>query len=890
MSRPSHSRRRWWPVAVLGAAVSAILVPAPERAPVAAWTAGEQVGLSPWISPPPSLSTSGDFATDAFSDPWDFSNAEDVIPINGVGTGVTDGVALGGGVLTVTTRNASEIRLLMKWPKVLPWGRDGWANPIDSGRYTQVTMRVYADSALSMAIRYQDVNENWGVIPFTLPAGWSTQHFDLLDPSIYPFPGSQGPWAGPIVRFELFRGGSMLGGNPPVNVQLDWVRLHRAGASQTPPGGMPVPRVLTPNIEGGADYATVERGNPWDFAGADDIGETNHLTNLRIENGDLAGTTVSNDGFVGLPLGPELNTDRYRRMTIEACYDGAFDLSDTAGGGMVGRVAWMPTGSGMWTETQDFVVFPGCHRMTLDMATNGPAALHDENSAQITGWRGMRPGAIRFDLNEDRGWRNFTLREVKLADDAAFSTSYPIQFTDAAGVGGTVADIYVTTNRGAFDGTRIAQDVPVGAGVNTFNWNGTTSGGQPMPNATYWVYIVMRSGSNVGTGYATGPLRLERPVAPGASFFVPVSPARLLDTRTGQGGNLVPLGQQVFTELDVTGVGGVPETGVTAVVMNVTVDGPTAPGFLTVWPSGEARPGVSNLNFLPGQTVPNLVTVKTGANGRVNVFNSTGATSVVADVVGYYTSTPPANGGRFTPLTPARVLDTRDGTGRGGLAAPVSGGQWIDVQVTDTAGVPPSGVTAVALNVTVDQPTTSGFITTWPSGEAMPTASTHNFVPGLTVANLVLAKVGANGRVSLFNSSGATHLIADVIGYFSSSGGTFVPVAPERLVDSRDGTGGVLGQVSAGGSFAVTLADGSPVPPSATAVIVNITAVGSSLPSYLTAWPSGAARPNASTMNPRPGVPVPNQAYLKLGPGGRLDVFNFAGSTDVIVDVFGYVT
>jgi hypothetical protein len=51
----------------------------------------------------------------------------------------------------------------------------------------------------------------------------------------------------------------------------------------------------------------------------------------------------------------------------------------------------------------------------------------------------------------------------------------------------------------------------------------------------------------------------------------------VLDTRTGIGGNIAPLGEQVFTELDVTGVGGVPETGVTAVVMNVTVDGPTSP-------------------------------------------------------------------------------------------------------------------------------------------------------------------------------------------------------------------------------------------------------------------------------------------------------------------------
>jgi hypothetical protein len=97
---------------------------------------GVQVDLGTMLSPPANLSTSGDFATDTFSDPWDFSNAEDIIPINGVGIGVAapvqDPVRLASGQLTVTTQNATEIRLLMKWPAVLPWGRDGWAHPIDA--------------------------------------------------------------------------------------------------------------------------------------------------------------------------------------------------------------------------------------------------------------------------------------------------------------------------------------------------------------------------------------------------------------------------------------------------------------------------------------------------------------------------------------------------------------------------------------------------------------------------------------------------------------------------------------------------------------------------------------------------------------------------------------
>ncbi len=68
-----------------------------------------------------------------------------------------------------------------------------------------------------------------------------------------------------------------------------------------------------------------------------------------------------------------------------------------------------------------------------------------------------------------------------------------------------------------------------------------------------------------------------------------------------------------------------------------------------------------------------------------------------------------------------------------------------------------------------------------------------------------------------------------------------------------------------------------------------MTSVNSTVPSFITVWPTALAMPTASTLNPRPGVPVPNLAYLKLGSGGRLSLFNNAGSTDYIVDVFGYV-
>jgi len=898
-SFPFRATRRLVAIGLVATAVASTSA----ASAIPAWS---KVALSPKLSFDASYSTSGDYATDVLSDPWDFSNTEDFDVTRGVGhTG--DAAIMGGGVATVATRNATEIRFLMNWPEiggaVLPWGRDGWLHPIDADRYTRVSMRVRADSPLYMAVRWWNADDQLGQIAcdpdygggpgcraFIVDGNWRTVTFDVTNRALYTDPNAAAVWNRAVTRLELFRGGAASGGNPAVNFQVDWVRVHRADAPANPPVNVPIPRVLSPNELGGADYATVERGNAWDFAGLDDVAETHDVAGLNTANGDLNGLTVANDGFIGLALGPPINTDKYHRLSVDVCYDGAFDLGGGPGGGMMGRLAWIPHDNTPgsipigWSETQDIIVFPGCNTITLDLVTNPPSAVHDQNTTNPTGWRGVSIGSLRFDLNEDPGRRAFSLRNVRLADDSAFTSSFPITFSDAGASQGTTADIYVTTDHRALNGTRIATNVAVGGGVNTFVWNGTDARGNAMSNGTYWVYIVMKNTSGVGTGYSSGPVRLEKPVPPTPSYYVPLTPARVLDTRTGMGGNMKAINQQWTTELPVTGVGGVPAANVTAVVMNVTVTEPTGFGFVSAWPSGEPRPLVSSLNFQAGQTVPNLVTVKVGANGRVNLFNSAGDSHLVADISGYYTNVPPAAGGRFTPVTPARLLDTRDGTGTG-AAAPIGQSQAVNLGVTGVGGVPASGVQAVALNVTATGSSNSGYLTVWPSGEAMPTASTHNFVAGQTVANMVVAKVGANGRVGIFSGGASTHVVADVIGYFSDKGGLFVPVSPTRVVDTRESAG--LGE---GGSRSVTIANGNPMPGSARAAVVNVTSVDASLPSYLTAWPTGVERPLASTLNPRPGLPIPNQAYLGVGSNGSLDLFNASGSTNVIVDVFGYFT
>jgi hypothetical protein len=192
--------------------------------------------------------------------------------------------------------------------------------------------------------------------------------------------------------------------------------------------------------------------------------------------------------------------------------------------------------------------------------------------------------------------------------------------------------------------------------------------------------------------------------------FTPLRPSRILDTRNGTGGHLGKLGSGAKFDVQIDGRGGVPPSGVVAAVLNVTVADPTAPSYLTVWPAGVSRPPTSNLNYVRDQTVRNLVTVALG-NGKLSVYNRAGATQVIFDVVGYYSDSRGKPGSRFHGLRPFRDFDTPVGSGPG---------QPLRFKVTGRGGVPVNGVTSVVMNVTVTQPTATGFLTVYPDDAVRP--------------------------------------------------------------------------------------------------------------------------------------------------------------------------
>jgi hypothetical protein len=315
--------------------------------------------------------------------------------------------------------------------------------------------------------------------------------------------------------------------------------------------------------------------------------------------------------------------------------------------------------------------------------------------------------------------------------------------------------------------------------------------------------------SPAASASAAVPVAVPVAAVPGAAVSTPggftsVAPFRLLDTRSGLGvPTTTPVAAGGTVALQVLARGGVPASGVSAVVLNVTVAEPTGSGFVTVYGDGTTRPTASNLNYVKGRAVPNLVIAPVGANGKVALFNgSPGTVHLVADVSGYFVSGDPTVPGAFVSLAPSRLLDTRSGLGA--PTGAVAAGGTVALQVLNRGGVPASGVSAVVLNVTVAEPTSSGFVTAYGDGTTRPTASNLNYVKAQVVPNLVIAPVGANGKVALFNGSpGTTQLIADVSGYFLSGTpavvGALGSVAPFRLLDTRSGLGAAPVAVAAGG-------------------------------------------------------------------------------------------
>ena len=251
-------------------------------------------------------------------------------------------------------------------------------------------------------------------------------------------------------------------------------------------------------------------------------------------------------------------------------------------------------------------------------------------------------------------------------------------------------------------------------------------------------------------------------------------------------------------------------------------------------------------------------------------------------------------GAFYTPVTPTRILDTRKGLGvYKDKVAPIAPDSVLQLDVDGVGGIPATGVTAVALNLTAVDGTRIGYITASPDdATGITKVSNLNFSAGQTVANTAIVAVGPDGIVNLYNGSGGTtDLIADVQGYYSASsaGSGLQPVAVTRVLDTRK----THQTLAPGATVQVNLSSYTGI----SGAVVNLTAVDATANGYITATPdngSGSGTASAtgtSNLNYFAGKTISNEAMVRTGSDGVFDLTNSGkGSVDVLVDLSAYFT
>jgi Cysteine-rich secretory protein family len=356
---------------------------------------------------------------------------------------------------------------------------------------------------------------------------------------------------------------------------------------------------------------------------------------------------------------------------------------------------------------------------------------------------------------------------------------------------------------------------------------------------------------------------LPAPALKAASGLTAINPVRVVDTRpTG-----AIAGGSTFSFKPSDRVGDA--AGAQAVAINITIVGASGAGYVTVWPCDATKPDTSSLNHEAGETKANSTTVAVAGDGRVCVFTQAGGNFLV-DMSGYYK---PNSGLRYTPQTPARLIDTRSNGG----------------QVQQARFTVPGGAGAAALNITVTAPTAGGYITVWPCDQSQPTSSNLNFRGGETAANLVLTRVAGNGAVCMFSSVPA-HMIADLAGTAQGSGNLLVAAEPRRAVDTRSGIGGRVGMLASDVNRpqVVNLKQLGRVAGDATGVVLTVTATGSTDPGWLAVYPCDQGVPKTSNVNFADGQTVANAVISKLDGSGQVCIASMT-AVHVIADVVGWL-
>ena len=623
-------------------------------------------------------------------------------------------------------------------------------------------------------------------------------------------------------------------------------------------------------------------------------GEAGLATGTTIENNVLSDFTCASTAILG--DSQEVSTADYNVI-----YPNGAGSND---------YYWLPSAS---SGTSSYYATPaqfcaavgqGCHDVAADPEIrNNQGQISADTSSAVDSADANAPGQLSTDL-----FGRPRVDDLNTADTGAGAQTYhdrgAFEYQDPF-AGSGIGIGHINTGAYSVEPNYSIAAKPWGAVTTTVDYgDGTPAVTNPAYNAVHQyaklgTYAISATMIDAAGGKATGTLAYTT----AGSEFTPFGPTRLLDTRKGTGGTSGRVLNGQVVPLQIDAVGSLPASGITAVALTVTATGSNAAGYVS------AESGTSLLNYSAGETIANSAILPV-VNGAVQLTVTTApsaGTYLVADVTGYFTGST-ASG--YTSLLPARLLDTRNGTGVS--AGKVAGGKHIVLTIAgaDQGALPSSGVKAVSLNLTATGGTGGGYLTAYPDGGATPLASNLNFAPGQTIAAAAIVPVGSDGKIDLYvggAASQAVDLIADVAGYYSASGtAAYVPIVPDRVIDTRRSGGPLSNNATvsfdpANFSSVLAVLPGNvqdfyfSLPRDAAAFDFNLTVTQPTSGGVVTAYPyesQSTPIPAVSNLNYEQGETIANFAQITSGPAefdGSVNISpnRAAGTVQLIADLCG---
>jgi hypothetical protein len=394
-------------------------------------------------------------------------------------------------------------------------------------------------------------------------------------------------------------------------------------------------------------------------------------------------------------------------------------------------------------------------------------------------------------------------------------------------------------------------------------------------------YLIQQNWLNSGGGSCAMSFDPQTPIG---LTFVPVTPCRVADTRNPAGPFGGPfISAQGTRAFDIpNSTCGIPATA-QAYSVNATVVPHGVLGFLTAFPCGQPLPLASTLNAVDGRVKAAAAIVPAGTNGGLCFF-ATHDTDLVLDINGYFVPNTSTMALAFFPVTPCRLVDTRQAAGSLGGPSLVANATRTFPILSGPCNLPATAQ-AYSMNFTSVPNGPLNFLTTWPAGLTQPLVSTLNAGTGAVTANSAIVPAGANGDISVFVTNNSD-LVIDVNGYFAppATGGlSLYALTPCRVLDTRNSPGR---PPTAGTVDVSVMLSGCGAPASAQSFVLNATVVPPGPFNFLTLWPQGTAQPLVSTLNASDGVVTSNMAIVPTT-NGLISSFG-SNPVHLVLDISGY--